>query len=683
VKRILPTALGGVAILIAAVMALDLVFPPDMTRYRTASTEVAARDGTLLRAFTTHDGTWRLRTDPAQVEPRYIDMMLAAEDRHFRAHPGIDPGAMLRAAGQWAGYGHIVSGGSTVTMQVARLLEPHPRSLVGKLHDIVRALQLERRYSKDEILGVYLTLAPFGGNIEGVRGASLAYFGKEPLNLTDSEAALLVALPQSPSRRRPDRHPELATRARDHVLARLAASGTIDPQRAREAAEQPVAIARRSFPFIAPQFAASLARHAPPGAQIRSTIDARVEDDVESVVSREMAGLDPKVGVAVLVVDNRSRAIRAFVSGRGPEGEGAFLDLTATRRSPGSALKPFVYGLAFDSLMLHPETLIDDSPLDIAGYEPQNFDREWHGTVTASQALRQSLNVPAIRVMERVGPDRFIARLRQAGAVLRMPSGKPGLAVVLGGLGINLRDLTMLYAGLANNGMMAPLASEEGTTVRELPFLGSLSTYYLRKILEQSPAPDGVVSPYLTQGRGIAFKTGTSYGFRDAWAVGYSGAYTVGVWVGRIEGSPRPGAFGRNTAAPLVFDIFGVLPPEAERTPQKPKDAIEAVGTAALPIALRRLSDGSTTRPHLYFPPAAATVDLLRDTDGSAHPVTLRAQGGKAPLRWIVNGEPVMSDGGGELRWRPDGPGFVHVTIIDGNDRSTHATFRLRPTGAD
>jgi penicillin-binding protein 1C len=674
---------GAAAALVVTTLALDLLFPPDMTRYRDASTEVNARDGTLLRAFTTRDGTWRLRTDPRQVEPRYIAMMLAAEDRHFYDHPGIDPGAMLRAAGQWAGYGHIVSGGSTVTMQVARLLEPHQRSLIGKAHDMVRALQLERRYSKDEILGIYLTLAPFGGNIEGVRAASLAYFGKEPINLTDAETALLVALPQSPTRRRPDRHPEAATRARDHILQRLAASGALATQRAGEAAEATVAVTRKAFPFTAPQFAASLARHTAPGAQIRSTIDARIEDDVERVVTRETTGFDPKVGVAVLVVDNRTRAIRAFVSGRASDAEGAFLDLTATRRSPGSALKPFVYGLAFDSLMLHPETLIEDSPLDVAGYERQNFDREWHGTVTARQALQQSLNVPAIRVMARVGPERFIARLRQAGAVLRMPVGKPGLAVVLGGLGINLRDLTMLYVALADGGTMAPLASEEGAAVKETPFLGSLSAYYLRKILEQSPAPDGVMSPYLTQGRAIAFKTGTSYGFRDAWAVGYSGAYTVGVWVGRVEGSPRPGSFGRNTAAPLVFDIFGVLPPENEKTPLKPKDAIETSGNAGLPIALRRLSDVSETRPHLYFPPAAATVDLLHDPDGDAHPVTLRSQGGKEPLRWIVNGEPIKSDGGPELVWRPEGPGFVQVTIIDDSDRSTHSTFRLRATKQD
>ncbi len=540
-KRGLLIACGCVAVLVVAALALDQLFPPDMARYRDASTEVNARDGTLLRAFTTRDGSWRLRTDRRQVETRYIAMMLAAEDRHFYDHPGIDPGAMLRAAGQWTGYGHIVSGGSTVTMQVARLLEPHPRSLIGKVHDILRALQLERRYSKDEILGIYLTLAPFGGNIEGVRAASLAYFGKEPLNLTDAETALLVALPQSPTRRRPDRHPEAATRARDHILQRLAASGAIDMQRAGEAA----------------------------------------------------------------------------------------------------------------------------------------------GTVTARQALQQSLNVPAIRVMARVGPERFIARLRQAGAVLRMPVGKPGLAVVLGGLGINLRDLTMLYVALADGGTMAPLASEEGAAVKETPFLGSLSAYYLRKILEQSPAPDGVMSPYLTQGRAIAFKTGTSYGFRDAWAVGYSGAYTVGVWVGRVEGSPRPGSFGRNTAAPLVFDIFGVLPPENEKTPLKPKDAIETSGNAGLPIALRRLSDVSETRPHLYFPPAAATVDLLHDPDGDAHPVTLRSQGGKEPLRWIVNGEPIKSDGGPELVWRPEGPGFVQVTIIDDSDRSTHSTFRLRATKQD
>jgi penicillin-binding protein 1C len=255
--------------------------------------------------------------------------------------------------------------------------------------------------------------------------------------------------------------------------------------------------------------------------------------------------------------------------------------------------------------------------------------------------------------------------------------------VVLGGLGINLRDLTMLYVALADGGTMAPLASEEGAAVKETPFLGSLSAYYLRKILEQSPAPDGVMSPYLTQGRAIAFKTGTSYGFRDAWAVGYSGAYTVGVWVGRVEGSPRPGSFGRNTAAPLVFDIFGVLPPENEKTPLKPKDAIETSGNAGLPIALRRLSDVSETRPHLYFPPAAATVDLLHDPDGDAHPVTLRSQGGKEPLRWIVNGEPIKSDGGPELVWRPEGPGFVQVTIIDDSDRSTHSTFRLRATKQD
>jgi penicillin-binding protein 1C len=678
VRRSVVLLCGGIAAAVAAMVTLDLMFPPDMKRYREASTEVQSRDGVLLRAFTTRDGSWRLRTDPSAVEPRYVAMLLEAEDRRFRDHPGIDPAALLRAAGQWIGNGHIVSGGSTITMQVARLLEPHRRSLSGKLHDLVRAVQLERRYSKDEILGIYLTLAPFGGNLEGVRAASLAYFGKEPAILTDAEAALLVALPQSPTRRRPDRHPEVATRARDRLLARLTDMNAIDGVHAQEAMATEVVTPRRPFPAVAPQFAADLARHAAPGAHIRSSIDARIEAQVESVVARETGDLDRSVGVAVLVADNKTRAIRAFVSGRGPESDGAFLDLTQTRRSPGSALKPFVYGMAFDSLMLHPETLIEDSPLDIAGYEPQNFDREWHGTVTARKALQQSLNVPAIRVMERVGPDRFVARLRQVGVTLRLPPGKPGLAVALGGVGINLRDLTMLYTALADGGKIAPLTGEENTATIECPFLGPVSAYYLRRILEQSPAPDGVASPYLTEGRAIAFKTGTSYGFRDAWAVGYSGAYTVGVWVGRVEGSPRPGAFGRNTAAPLVFDVFGVLPPENEAAVTKPAEAIEARGNGGLPIALRRLSDGSVGRPHLYFPPSAATIDLLQTSDGDMRPVTLRAQGGTQPLRWIINGQPVKSDGGPELVWRPDGPGFVHVTIIDGGDRSSRSTFRLR-----
>jgi penicillin-binding protein 1C len=680
VKRAAFWAIGGLALAGGLLAVLDRILPPDVARYREASTEIVSRDGTLLRAFTTKQGSWRLRTDPAEVEPRYVAMMLAAEDRHFRDHPGIDPGAILRAAGQWIGHGHIVSGGSTVTMQVARLLEPHRRSMAGKIHDMVRALQLERRYSKDEILGIYLTLAPFGGNLEGVRAASLAYFGKEPARLTDAEASLLVALPQSPTRRRPDRHPEVATRARDRLLGRLNGSGAIDAGLAREAAEFPVALTRRAFPATAPQFAAGLAHHAAPGARITTTIDTRAQDEVAGVIARATEGLDPKVGVAVLVIENRTRAIRAFVSGRGPDTDGTFLDLTMTRRSPGSALKPFVYGMAFDGLMLHPETLIEDAPLDIAGYEPQNFDREWHGAVTARQALQQSLNVPAIRVLERVGPDRFIARLRQAGAIVRLPSGKPGLAVVLGGVGINLRDLTMLYAGLANDGKIGPLVSELGQQPAQgVTFIGPAAAYYLRDILRQSPAPDGVVSPYLTQGRAIAFKTGTSYGFRDAWAVGYSDAYTVGVWVGRIEGTPRPGSYGRNTAAPLVFDIFGVLPPEDSIHHPKPAETIAVANTSALPIALRRLSDGGATRPHLFFPPSAATIDFLHDPAGDARPVTLRAQGGKKPLRWIVNGEPVPSDGGPELQWHPDGPGFVHVTIIDGNDRSSRSVFRLRP----
>jgi penicillin-binding protein 1C len=680
-KRLIAALLAGAAALIVLAFALDALFPPDLTRYRNASTEILARDGTLLRAFTTRDGTWRLRTDPGAVDPGYLALLLAAEDRRFRAHPGVDPAALLRAAGQLAGNRRIVSGGSTITMQVARLLEPHRRSLIGKLHDIVRAAQLERRYSKDDILGVYLTLAPFGGNLEGVRAASLAYFGKEPARLTDAEAALLVALPQSPTARRPDRHPQAATATRNRLLARLAAAGAITPARAEEAAAEPVVPTRRDFPFDAPQFAAGLARHAAPGARIASTIDAGLEHRVAGVVARETAGLDDKVGVAAVVVDNRSRAIRAIVSGRGPGGDGAFLDLTLASRSPGSALKPFIYGLAFDGLMLHPDTMIDDAPLDIAGYEPQNFDREWHGPVTARQALQQSLNVPAIRVMERVGPDRLVARLRQAGARLRLKGDRPGLAVALGGVGIDLRDLTMLYAALANGGAVAPLETEEGASAPARPFLGAAAAWYLRDILEQSPPPDGVASPYLTAGRAIAFKTGTSYGFRDAWTVAYSQAYTVGVWVGRVEGSPRPGAFGRNTAAPLAFDIFGVLPPEDAAPESRPADAIAAAGTNALPLALRRLSEAraEAARPHLAYPPAASAIDLLRDADGDPRPVTLRAQGGRQPLRWIINGAPVPSDGGPVLAWRPDGPGFVHVTIIDSADRASRAIFRLQP----
>lgn len=672
-RRVWPRIAGFIALGTVAIIAADRLCPPDLSRYQQTGTEVLARDGARLAVFPVKGGTWRLRTTAGDVDPRYLDMLIAAEDRHFWSHPGIDPLAMLRAAVQWAGAGHIVSGGSTLSMQTARLLEPHRRGLRGKLHDMLRALQLERRYSKSEILAMYLTLAPFGGNVESVRAASLAWFGHDAARLTASEAALLVTLPQSPSRRRPDRHWDAATAA----VARL--SSRLDLP---DAGRAPVPAARHAMPRLAGLFAAAQARRAPPGSVLTTTIDASLQKRLESLLDREMAAAEPQAGVAAMIVGNRSRDVLASVGGRGGLYPGGALDLTMTRRSPGSALKPFIYGLAFDAGLLHPLTLIPDAPNQVAGYAPHNFDYEFHGAVTARTALRQSFNVPAVEVLSLVGSTRFVAALRQAGAVVALPGREPSLAVALGGLGINLRDMVMLYAALGDDGRSQPLRGLRGEPPPpRRDFMGRLAVYYLRQILAGSPPPPGMAYAVLSGGREVAFKTGTSFGFRDAWAVGYSGSATVGVWTGRADGTPRPGAFGRAAAAPLMLDIFALLPPEEPAEAEPPPGAIEVASTADLPAGLRRLAGFAANawqaeRPRLSFPPAGATLELARTPTGELAAIDLRASGGTPPFRWLVNGAPVAGNGPA-LDWAPDGPGSVRVTVIDADDRAASARFRL------
>ena len=669
------------ALAFLALWCSDRLSPPDLTRLAAAK-EVLASDGQLLRAFPARGGTWRLRTGVGDVDPRYLHLLLAAEDKRFRAHGGVDAGALLRAAWQYVRFGRIVSGGSTLSMQVARLLEPHRRSVAGKLHDILRAWQLESRYGKDAILSMYLTLAPFGGNVEGVRAASLTWFGHDAARLSEAEAALLVAVPQSPARRRPDRHFAAASRAANLLVARLRAAGTLPADWSDRVALDwgAGAPARHALPRLAALFCAGLARAAPPGVALRSTIDFALQRRLEALLGRAMAAEPPAVGVAAMIVDNATRAVRASVGGRGPGLPGADLDLTAARRSPGSALKPFIYGMAFDAGLLHPLTLIGDAPGLIPGYAPHNFDDLYHGAITAQTALRQSYNVPAVQVLQVVGPDRFVAGLRQAGARVAMPGRQASLAVALGGLGISLSDMVMLYAALGDDGSTAPLVRVQGAAAQKAAFLGPLAVYYLRQVLEGSPPPPGMAYASLTGGRAIAFKTGTSYGFRDAWAVGYSRATTIGVWTGRVEGTPRPGSFGRATAAPLMLQAFGLLSPEGEAAPPPPPGAILADSTAGLPAALRRLGgtpDALPHRPVLDYPPSGSTIDLTHAPGLPAYlPVTLRLRGGTAPFRWIINGKPVPG-GGATLRWEPDGPGTAVVTVVGADDLAARGSFFL------
>ncbi|WP_243662562.1 penicillin-binding protein 1C [Plasticicumulans lactativorans] len=661
-----------------ALLALDHLFPPDLGRLQRVSVQLLDADGVLMHVQLSADGYWRLPLSLDAVDPRFVDTLVAFEDRRFWWHPGVDPLALVRAAGQWLRHGRVVSGGSTLTMQLARLLEPRPRTLRTKLVEIARALQLEWHYDKRQLLSMYLTLAPYGGNVEGLRAASLVWLGKEPRALSAAEAALLAALPQSPSRLRPDRHARAAGLARDKVLGRVAAHGGLAPGRLAEALAEPVPSRRLPLPRQLPHLAAVLQRERPAGSAFPTSVRRELQRGVAGLAARALEAWGPRVNAAILVVDHRQRRVLAYLGAAdtGDPARGGQLDLVRALRSPGSTLKPLVYGLGFEDGVIQPGTRIDDVPTRFGDYAPANFQDRYHGEVSAREALQWSLNVPAVAVFEQVGPARTAARLRAAGIELRLPAGaEPGLPLVLGGVGTRLWDLVTLYAALAEDGEARPLRlladAPEGAAVS---LLSARAAGQVARILEDAPPPpEAVAAEAQREPRRIAYKTGTSYGFRDAWAIGFDGAHTVGVWVGRADGSPSPGQFGRNTAAPLLWRVFDLLP--AAPRPNAPAVA-QADAPARLPARWQRLGPAPAARSALAvsFPLDGSRLPL--PPPGAELPLV--AQGGERPLRWLVNGVPLAPAG---LRrssvWLPDGAGRVRATVIDARGRSASAEFWL------
>ena len=683
-------------LLTAAATALTLYaasLPPlDLSAASGRSTVVLDREGRLLRPFLTTDGRWKLPVTSGDVDPRYLAMLKAYEDRRFDSHAGIDPLGILRAATQAVLAGRIVSGGSTLTMQVARLLEPREeRTFAAKLRQAVRAIELERRFDKTQILDLYLTLAPYGGNLEGVRAASFAWFGKEPKRLSTAEAALLVALPQSPEQRRPDRFAAAAERARERVLARALRAGLVTPAEMQAARDEPIPTARKPFPTLSPHIAEQVVAQSPAEPVHRLTLDARLQANLETLARERVVTLPPQVSTAILVVDNETGAIRASVGGVdyfAAERAGS-LDLTRALRSPGSALKPFIYALAFDNGIAHPETMLEDRPARYGIYVPENFDMTFQGMVSARKALQLSLNVPAVELLSAVGPQRFLSRLRDTGTMIAMPrdGGAPGLAVGLGGLGITLSDLTRLYVGLARGGEMTELRVKPAQAEpslhtdepRNLRLVDPVAAWYVADTLLGAPPPLNAAP-----GR-IAYKTGTSYGYRDAWAVGFDRRHTIGVWVGRADNGAVPGLVGRTVAAPILFDAFARLGHDPRPFPQPP-DAIVA-SVAQLPPPLRHLRQDvpktvlamATPSMRLAFPPEGARIDLDASSVEGHSLLNLKVTGGSPPFTWLVDGAPVLQPTRRrEAAWQPSGRGFVRISVIDGAGVSETVSVRLQ-----
>ncbi|PRW69732.1 penicillin-binding protein 1C [Pseudomonas fluorescens] len=553
-------ALGCVVLVVALLWLADRIWPLPLPQDDLARV-VLAEDGTPLWRFADANGVWRYPVHTSEVSPYYLDALLTYEDRWFYQHPGVNPLALVRATWQNLSGARVVSGGSTLSMQVARLLDPHSRTLHGKLRQLWRTAQLEWHLSKDEILNLYLNRAPFGGTLQGVAAASWAYLGKSPSQLTHAEAALLAVLPQAPSRLRPDRHPQRAQEARDKVLRRLAEFQVWPQSAVDEALEEPLLLAPRLEPSLAPLLARRLNRPDSPPL-IRTTLDATLQRRLEDLLLGWRARLPEHTSAAILVVEEESMAVRAYLGSVDINDTKRFghVDMISALRSPGSTLKPFLYGMALDDGLIHSESLLQDVPRRYGDYRPGNFSMGFTGAVPASTALSSSLNLPAVQLLEAYGPKRFAAQMRIGGVPLALPAlAEPNLALILGGAGSRLEDLVSGYSALARDGKSATLRLQPDDALRERPLLSPGAAWIVRRILSGQARPDRDPRAELVQRPVLAWKTGTSYGFRDAWAIGVGPRYLIGVWIGRPDGTPVPGQFGLASAAPLMLQVHDVL----------------------------------------------------------------------------------------------------------------------------
>lgn len=638
------------------------------------SVEVLDRNGALLRAYTVEDGRWRLPVSLADVDPEFIALLINYEDRRFYDHAGVDWRAMTRAGWQAVTNGRIVSGASTITMQVARLLEDSGTGTWrGKFRQIRLALALERQLTKDEILTLYLHLAPYGGNIEGVRAATFTWFGQEPRQLTTAEAALLVAIPQAPSSRRPDRNPENALPARNRVLQRALSFGVLSAEEVSAATAEPLPIVRRDFPILAPHLSDRLVAE-DPAPQYRLTLDATLQAQMEALAREAVRGQGNRLNAAIMVMDHRTGEVLAAVGSADytdTDMQG-FVDMTQALRSPGSTLKPLIYGIAFEAGLIHPESLIEDRPTRFGSYAPQNFDRVFRGELSVRQALQASLNIPVVAVLEEIGTAELMNRMRRAGMDPELPSGQPGLAVALGGVGVTMEDLMRLFGAFGSGGAYVPLHYHQGEARADpLQVLSPVASWYVSDILS------GMVPPPNAPRNGLAYKTGTSYGHRDAWAFGFDGRHVVGVWLGRADGASVPGAFGANQAAPLLFEAFARIAPRLTPLSPPPPGAL-TVSHDALPLPLQRFASRAGTDedpdgPEIAFPPDGA---VLARQPGL--PLIARVDRGTPPYTWLWNGRPVeigQQDRVVDLGL-PEA-GFVDLTVIDADGRGASVFLEI------
>ena len=663
IKRVLKWLGLLVAAFLIFVILIDIFYPISLQKAKDVSKELLSSDEKWLYVTLNSTQKWRFSPNLQKIDPLYLKMLLNYEDKRFFSHFGVDVLSLIRASYQLVKSGRIVSGASTITMQVAKLLEPRERTFGAKIIDIIRALELEFHYSKKEILKAYLTLAPYGGNIEGVVAASWRYFGKNPSSLSPAEAALLVAMPKNPQMYMPNRHPKMAKIARNRVLKRALENRIIGKRLYLQAINEPVTIRLHRFPRMAAHISHKLLKGQ---KRVKSTLDYTLQKQIETWAKMRGKQLPKGATFALLVVENSSAKIRAYIGSYdmfNPNFAG-FIDMSSKIRSPGSALKPFIYELGFRKHLIHPQTIILDKEVFFGSYHPHNYSKKFHGEVTIAYALQNSLNIPAVKVLYRIGVNEFVDSLKQYIKDFYIPKKVASLPIALGGLGVTLQNMVRGYVALANGGAARDLQIVEKSGFK----VGNkqqksviLTDAILREVV---PPPQ-----YKRFFKKIAFKTGTSYGFRDFWSIGFSKDYTIGVWVGRPDGKPVIKASAREIATPIMFEVFNIV------------EALKGLGKWDYESSIYKTPAPKVLK---YFDKNLAQskkIKFLYPKDGSKYMsagchkavVKIAIDNAKKPIYWYIDGKLIeFNDTKFQLQFTK---GAHTITAIDSQANSISSNF--------
>ncbi len=569
VRKWIKRGVGSIACIILVFILIDHLFP--FNPPSDYSQVITARDGTILHVFLNREDKWRIRAELEEISPELKKTILKKEDKFFYFHFGINPVAIFRAMVQNAVKGERISGASTVTMQLARLIDPKPRTYRNKLTEMFRAVQLEWHFSKNEILQMYLSRLPYGGNIEGVKTASLAYYDQLPQALSLAQIVTLSIIPNNPAAFLYAADDQDLMDARNHWLDFFDRKGLFNRQMIRDAKEEPLGLERHPMPRYIPHLARRLHQENPGVAVLQTFIDSELQSRTETITWNHVKTMRGKGirNASVIIVENRTGSVISYLGSADFNDAGSYgqVDGVISVRSPGSTLKSYLYALAIDKGLITPATVLSDVPGNFGGYQPENYDGVYRGLISAKNALALSLNIPAVNLMDELNEDYFITRLEKAGfQTISKKQNELGLSLILGGCGVTLEELTNLFYTFARQGVYCPVRYYQGQPGHGCDTLISApATYMVTEMMTSLKRPDfPVKAEQIIDLPRIAWKTGTSYGRRDAWSIGYNPDFTVGVWIGNFEGTGVPELNGTDFAAPLLFKIFRILDEKKE-----------------------------------------------------------------------------------------------------------------------